>query len=168
MKLSLSKMTPNEKRSKFENDAHHYVIDLYNKIADNYNVTITDWDIPEDPYSRYDMSCTINSKPVYIENKSRQTKYHYTDFIKTGYRLKAHKLNNATIFNYLWVQDNICMITNKKQIEDLEPIKTYSKHLTTVNDESSDGYELNYVIPYERFWVFRLSDGKLISKPKKR
>ncbi len=143
-------------------------MDLYGKIAENYNRTITDWYIPEDPYCRYDMSCTIDSTPVYMENKTRSDKYHYTDFRETGYRLKAYKTDYSTIINYLWVQDGICMITNKEKLKDIEPVMTYSTHLKTVDEDSKGGYELNYVIPYERFWVFNLSDGKLIDKPEKR
>lgn len=161
-------MTPNEKRDIYENAAHHYTIDLYNKIADNYNVTIEDWNIPNDEFSRYDMSCTINSKPVYIENKMRRSKYHYTDFKDKGYRLRTKKLSSADIYNYFWVQDGICMITNREKIKDLQPKMTYSNNLYTMDETSSDGYEENIEIPYNYWWVFKLSDGKLISKPEKK
>lgn len=153
------------KRSKYEETAHHYVIDLYNNIADNYNVTITDWNIPEDPYSKWDMSCTIDGKVTYIENKTRDS-YSFNELKDKGFYLSAKKNDGKnTIFNYLFPEDNIIMITNSDKLKDLKPLKTKVRHKAQCDPESPETEVLNYIVPYNRFWIYQINPFKLINKP---
>lgn len=154
------------KRSKYEETAHHYVIDLYSNIADNYNVTITDWRIPEDPYSTWDMSCTIDGKVTYMENKTRSDEYHFNDLKDKGFYLSAKKNDGTnTLFNYLFPEDNIIMVTNSEKLKEYKPLKTKVKHKAQCDPESPEAEIDNYILPYKAFWTYQIEPFKLIDKP---
>ena len=77
-------------RDKFENVGREYVRMLFDEINRRYpNTTITDITIPEDPYTSYDMTATINGNIYYIENKTRGKSYDYFKLKDKGFLLRV-------------------------------------------------------------------------------
>ena len=161
-------MRNNEDRDRYEQYGQSQTIEVYSQIADQWNVDITDFQVPEDPYCSYDITASIKGEIRYIENKTRSDKYHWHYFKDKGYLLATAKNDGQnTLFNCWWPNDNIVMITNDRQLEDLTPRKTWVEHIVNCDPDSPSGYVLNYIVPYNRWWVYQIEPIKLLSKPTK-
>lgn len=152
---------------KFEDLGHQYTVKLYQDIAQHYNVDITDFQVPKDPYSSYDMTATINGEIVYMENKTRSDRYRFNRIKDKGFYLATAKNDGRnTLFNYFWVKDNLALVTNSKQLEDLVPTETEVYHIQACDPDSPPAIVLNYIVPLDHWWIYQITPFKLISKPK--
>ena len=62
----------------------------------------------------------------------------------------------------------IICITTPELIEDLTPVKTKVKHKYTVDENSEEDIQENYLIPKDRFYIYKIYPYQLLSKPEKR
>ena len=157
-------------RDKYENVGREYVQMLFDEINRRYpNTTITNVTISEDPLTTYDMTATVNGKVEYIELKSRTNKYPYSNIIDKGLLLRAHKNNGEnTLFACIFPEDRIICITTPELIKDLKPLKTKVKHKYTVDEDSEEDIQENYLIPKDRFYIYKVFPYQIISKPTKK
>lgn len=156
-------MKDEAKRDLFEEIGHSYVINLYNQLADWKEKTIT-YTIPDDEYSHWDMTATIDGVEYKIENKCRPN-YHYNDF--DTYYIDANK-GDLDLFNMIFLKDNIVAVTTQKILKEFSPEECKVKRLVYCDDESPEGTTQNYAIPRNQWWIYQLNPFKLISKPEKR
>lgn len=157
-------------RDKYETLDRNYMTMLLQEWQNRYpNTTITDITESTDPHSPYDMTATVNGKVQYIELKSRTNKYSYNKVIDKGLLLRAHKNNGSnTLFACIFPDDRIICITTPELIEDLQPVKTKVKHKYTVDEDSEEDIQENYLIPKELWYIYKIYPYQLLSKPEKR
>lgn len=160
-----------ELRDKFELDAHNWTAMVYDLLQRKYNVSIEAITPSTDEYSSYDITAEIRGEKRFIENKTRTDKYHWDDkkMVDEGYYLASAKNDGQnSIFNYWFPQDNIVMITNDKELEDLTPVSTKVDHIKACDPTSRKGLVSNYIVPQDRWWIYRYTDTsiELVSKPK--
>lgn len=130
------------------------------------NTTITDIKESEDPLSSWDMSATVNGKIQYIEIKSRTDKYQYNDIIDKGLLFRTHKNNGQnSLLVTVFPNDRIICITKPELIEDLTPVKTKVKHKYTVDVDSEEDIQENYMVTKDRMYIYKVYPYKRISKP---
>lgn len=151
-----------EERDGFERTAQEYIINLYNQLADWKGNTIT-YTIPDDEYSHWDMTATIDGVEYKVENKTRPN-YHYYDF--DTYYINAKKAD-LDLFNMIFPMDNVVAVTNQKTLKEFSPELCKVNRLKYCDNESPEGMVNNLVIPRNRWWIYQLKPFKIISKPKK-
>ena len=166
----LNQMKNEGMRDKYESIGRNYLTMLLEEWQNRYsNTTITDITESKDPYSPYDMTATVNGKVQYIELKSRTNKYSYNKVIDKGLLLRAHKNDGSnTLFACVFPDDRIICITTPELIKDLKPLKTKVKHKYTVDEDSKEDIQENYLIPKDRFYIYKVFPYQIISKPEKR
>lgn len=157
-------------RDEYENLDREYMTMLLEEWQRRYkNTTITDITKADNEYESYDMTATVNGKVQYIELKSRTNKYPYDKVIDKGLLLRAHKNNGQnTMFAVIFPDDRIVCITTPELIEDLKPVKTKVKHKYNVDENSEEDIQFNYLIPRDRFYIYKVYPYQLISKPTKK
>ena len=158
------------KRDKFENIDRNYMTMLLEEWQTRYpNTTITDITESEDPLSSWDMSATINGKVQYIELKGRTDKYPYSKIIDKGLLFRTHKNDGKnTLLVSVFPDDRIVCITTPELIKDLKPLKTKVNHKYTVDEDSEEDIQENYLIPKELWYIYKIYPYQIISKPEKR
>lgn len=163
-------MQNTKERDRYEQVDYTYMTMLLEEWQRRYpNTTITDITKSDDPVSSYDMTATVNGQIQYIELKSRTNKYPYSKIIDKGLLLRAHKNNGEnTLFACIFPEDRIICITTPELIEDLTPVKTKVKHKYTVDEDSEEDIQENYLIPKELWYIYKIYPYQLISKPEKK
>lgn len=156
-------------RDKYENVGREYVAMLLKEIDKRYtNTTITDITVPDDQYTTYDLTATINGKLYYIENKTRGSSYGYMQLKDKGFYLRARKNNGQnTLFAYIFPDQQIVMMTTPEQLEGLEPEPTKVNHKYSVDEDSEEDIQYNYNVPLNKWWVYRVFPWQIINKPSK-
>lgn len=157
-------------RDKYENLDRNYMTMLLEEWQNRYpNTSITDIKESEDPLSSWDMSATINGKVQYIELKGRTHKYPYSKIIDKGLLFRTHKNDGKnTLLVSVFPDDRIICITTPELIKDLKPLKTKVKHKYTVDEDSEEDIQENYLIPKELWYIYKIYPYQIISKPEKR
>lgn len=157
-------------RDNYENIDRAYMTMLLQEWQNRYkNITITDIKESEDPLSSWDMSATINGEIKYIELKGRTNKYPYSKVIDKGLYFRAHKNDGKnSLLVSVFPDDRIVAITTPELIKDLKPLKTKVNHKYTVDEDSEEDVQDNYIIPKELWYIYKIYPYQIISKPEKR
>lgn len=154
------------KRDNYEQTGRAYTRMLLEEIGNRTTATVTDITEATDPHCPWDITATINGKPYYVEIKTRSDGYTFNSLKNKGFLFATAK-NDGTnnLFAYVFPNDRIVMLTTPEQLEDLTPEETTVRHTIAVDEDSEEGIVWNYNIPYNGWWIYKLTPYTKISTP---